>query len=91
MYLILVYQTRLCDEVFHYELGNGTAADIAVTDEENFYHVEVLLTWDFGTRDYGIILLTSLRAQTRNLPSERGIVFAHGRWRMFLRHDGKRR
>ena len=43
MYLILVTQTRLCDEVFHHKLGHGTAADVAVTDEEDFYHVEVLI------------------------------------------------
>jgi hypothetical protein len=34
--------------VFHHKLGHGTAADVAVTDEEDFYHVEVLIVEVFN-------------------------------------------
>ena len=41
--LKLLAQAGFFDEVFHHKLGHGTAADVAVTDEEDLYHVEVLI------------------------------------------------
>ena len=67
--------------MFHDKLGHGTAADVAVTDEEDFYHVEMLLTRDFGTRDYGTILspLDLIAGAAPQSPKRKGFVFTLGR------------
>ena len=38
-YLKLVAQASFIDEMFHHKLGHWTAADVAVTDEKDLYHV----------------------------------------------------
>jgi hypothetical protein len=49
-----------------------------VTDEEDFYHIEVLLTRVFGIRDYGTILppLAVIAGADPQSPERKGFVFA---------------